>query len=94
MVAKSDAEDHTIITNARLAVELREAVGDLAAAGDSLNLLGSIYQCRKEYAEAEGCFKKSLEHRKRVLSRFHPDLGQVSVSLGNLYIEMGDYAEA
>ena len=93
-IASSDAEDSTIVANAEKAVELRERIEDFAGAGDSLNLLGSIYQCQKKYSRAEKYFLQSLSYRERVLSRFDPDLGQVSVSLGKLYCEMGDYHKA
>jgi tetratricopeptide (TPR) repeat protein len=93
-VSNKDSADNAIIMNAAKAVELRERVGDFAAAGDSLNLLGSIYQCQKEYPRAEEYFLKSLEHRERVLGRFHSDLAQSWVSLGNLYCEMGDHNKA
>jgi tetratricopeptide (TPR) repeat protein len=83
--------DEEIVIDAREALLLREELSDWAAAGETLNLLGSLSMKRNNFGDAEQYFIKSLQYRERVLSRYDPDLGQVHTSLGTLYLEMHQY---
>ena len=76
------------------ALELRLETGDYAAAGDTMNGLGSLAQRQKDYPAAEEAFIRSLEMREKVLSSNDPDIAQVNTSLGSLYSDMQDYDKA
>ena len=76
------------------ALELRLETGDYAAAGDTLNGLGSLAQKQKKLKRAEMQFMKSLELREKVLGSYSPDIAQVNTSLGSLYSDMKDWKKA
>ena len=64
--------------------------------GDTLNGLGSLKQKQKAYHDAEKIFRRSLEIRERLPEgedhgkAKEQTIAQSLVSLGNLFIEMGD----
>ena len=90
------SEDTHIESLLREALELRETKLLRKAMGETLNSLGSLKQRQKKYAEAEQVFQRSLETRRKMAEGEDKgkdkakDVAQSLVSLGTLYIEMGD----
>jgi len=91
---KEPEDDVKIKKYLEQALELRLETGDYAAAGDTMNGLGSLAQRQKDYPAAEEAFIRSLEMREKVLSSNDPDIAQVNTSLGSLYSDMQDYDKA
>jgi len=91
---KDASNDKLIQKYLQQALELRISNGDFAAAGDTLNGLGSLAQKQNLYNVAETQFMKSLELREKVLSGCHAEIGQVNTSLGSLYHVMNDLKRA
>ena len=94
------AEDALILELLKEALELREEARLADKMADTLNSLGTLRQKQKRYQDAEGYFVKSLELRRTM--KLRDDKGRVLqaeaaqaqaqsfVSLGALYVEMGD----
>ena len=90
------SEDKLIENYLTESLELRESKLLRKAMGETLNSLGMLKQKQKLYAEAEQVFRRSLETRRKMPEgedkgkEKHKDIAQSLVSLGTLYIEMGD----
>ena len=56
--------------------------------------LGSIYESRGKYAEAESFYIKMVDLYNKVLTRTRPDIAVASNDLARIYIAEKKYAEA
>jgi hypothetical protein len=94
-------EDDTIADYLRQALKLRQTLKDKPKIADTQNSLGALAQKQKKYEESEGHYKDSLETREKITATTDKEaqekeqfLAQSYVSLGNLYLDMGEFAKA
>lgn len=58
------------------------------------NLLGCIYEDKREYSQALDYFEKSLSIKKIVFAQVHPEIASCFRNMGNVYSSLGNYKEA
>ena len=94
-------EDATIAAMLGEALRMREAIYNKSKIADTRNSLGALAQKQKDFANAEAEYTKALEVRQQLPAGTEAEtkekeqaLAQSHVSLGNLFLEMEDYARA
>lgn len=78
------------------AIRTRSAAGIDGGVGDAQTWsnIGTIYLKQKRYALAEQPLLRSIEITERILGPSHPDLVLTLANLGEVYTQIGRYAEA
>ena len=82
------SEDKLIEQLLRESLTLRTEIQDHAGRAETLNSIGSLFEKKTRYKDAEEHYKRSLDLRERHLTQTDPQLAQSYVSLGNLYERM------
>lgn len=59
-----------------------------------LNSMGLLFKRQRKYERAIDCYKRSLTIRLELLGDSHPEVIATRHNIGELYIEMGNTAEA
>lgn len=76
------------------ALELRQELGDLAAAASSNNNLGIVQLERQELQAARASFERAIEQTAELKGSTHPDLANSIGNLATVYLELEDWARA